>query len=402
MKKIFFSLIFSFAITTKADTSITTFDVNDVSFLWKVPLNEIELGKLIPIKDLISQVTLRQIVDYAKTVPPEFAEASSWKVAAVRIDPCGHDELVSENLSECKQEVRFVVQALRVVHPSETMIISDLSLHLIFELSKGAFSESSAFQSLVSKLVQLKKQNEAYGIYTKGIALGPHPAFTNPEFNANLKEVLLSTVHNSQLKKITFLGSENFSGPWLVFQGSYLENTFVVSPMKQFQNSETAEFTPQLANQGMAILPIPSNNNWPFAADKFMGPSIIELFPKEAVDIHAMVKLSDGSESKLLKISDIIHAFDNPAISHRGNTDCISCHTSTPRGYSFNLYDEPSGYRYRPSGTAVTMDANYIIKTSTNLRMFGWFGSRPSVTHRTVNESAQVALLLNEFLKAKK
>jgi len=94
-------------------------------------------------------------------------------------------------------------------------------------------------------------------------------------------------------------------------------------------------------------------------------------------------------------------AVEDPAASHFFNTDCVSCHTSSSRTHDLQLGDGAELARRTPVPKNLT---GYVLKldaqdSSWNVRNFGYFFDKPTVSGRTVTETVEVAMWLNRNVR---
>jgi hypothetical protein len=387
---------FILAVWAQVSWAQTLIDVNDVSYLWPSPIDVKEANDLVPLSKLIPEKVFHNLIGFSQgqklqgtqldtplEVQDPVREISNWRLAAMRIDPC------APSPTSCLQEVRLVVQPLLAAEGLITHY--DYALHIIFELSAGEPQNSEALSNLWKKLLQLKLQNKEFGIETTGIPLRTHPGFKRAGFRSQLQEITLAAIQKSKLKKITFIGAALAQGPWVFFQGLVKDESYILEADVSLNNQAFGHVIPMAPGYGGVLSPLPTNKNWPASEDQFFGPSVNDLFYEGILDLKKPAILSNQTESKVFKKEDIVHAIDNPKISNRMNTDCFSCHTVTSRTYLLELEKYDSVFRFKAPNNHTTLDAVVINKSTTNFRVFGWFGSRSVASQRVINESADVA-----------
>ncbi|HWU42788.1 MAG TPA: hypothetical protein VN132_05090 [Bdellovibrio sp.] len=385
-------------------------DVNDVSYLWPPAVQNSEIAALIPLNQVIPESTFQEVMAFSqgqtlqnKTLPtpvhfPEEAlgHIQNWYIAAMRIDPCAPGLAAYKGDSQkCLQEIRLVAQPFLVLN--DLIDYHDYALHILFELSAGDPKNSQSFATVLNQLLQLKQQNKEAGVDTTGVPLKIHPGFTVPGFSKKLNGILLASLQTARLKKITFTGAASADGPWAFFQGLIQNQHFVLESDPTLHNLPFGSISPELPGNGGSISPSPDNINWPISDDGGHAPSAANLFFKGTIDLKNPAILADASESKVFKIEDLVNVFDNPQITNRTNTDCFSCHTSTSRAALLNLVNEPNQFKYQAPNDHTTLTPVLMNKSITSFRTFGWFGSRGVVSRRVINESAEVANLIEKI-----
>lgn len=387
----------------------TAVDVNDVSYLWAPPTRASEAAKLVLLSDVIPKAVFEEIILFSEgaslqgqklptavNMPREARKIENWRVIAMRIDPCAPSVVASgPNLSKCRQEVRLVAQPF--FFDGLVWDYYDFAFHIIYEISTGAPRSSVSFKKFWDQLLLLKEQNQKAGIETVGVPLGVHPGFKNENFRTQFQTLLGESLAKFRLKKITFTGAENVDGPWVFFQGLVVNQRYQLEPDPTMRHSPFGEISPGLPGFGGTLSPLPYNSNWSFSKDFGMGPSIADLFYTGTLDLDQPARLPDSSESQVFKLRDLARVFENPTITDPSNTDCFSCHTAMSRGLLMNLNAKQNPFQYVAPNGHVTMDAVFSSSSPTNFRIFGWFGSRPVVADRVINESASVADMLEKL-----
>lgn len=385
-------------------------DVNDVSYMWPPALFKSDATKLLPLAQLVPAGVFQEIIGFSQgeklqdqtlptpvKMPVSVAEIENWYIVSMRIDPCAPGGRSSvPGLEACLQEIRFVAQPFSYDGVWEYY---DFAFHIIFQISEGSPQESVLFKELLTKLVELKIQNQAYGIETNGVPLKIHPGFKRAAFRNELHANLLTLLKKYKLRKITFSGAETEEGPWVFFQGLILKQHYQLEPDPTLRHQAFGEITPELPGKGGSINPLPSNKNFLFPLDRGFGPSIAELFYNGPIDLNGPAHLPDSTESRMFKLKDIVAAAENPLIADRTNTDCFSCHTAMSRGMLLGLAEKQNPFKYAAPNDHVTLKPLYLNETMTNFRVFGWFGSRPMISNRAIHESAQVADMIEKLFR---
>lgn len=385
-------------------------DVNDVSYLWPPVYKKdaSEAQKLIGLSPVIPRGLFEEITAFAQgqelqgqklaspvRLPPESVQIDNWKIVSMRIDPCAPGLRFHQgNLNHCIQEVRLVAQPIFFNGIWEYY---DFAFHIIFEVSRGTPRDSALFAQLLEGLVELKEQNrrEGQAFDTNGVPLKIHPGFRREGFRLGLQSLLMTGLKSYHLKKITFIGADSHNGPWVFFQGLVSNGHYQLESDVNLQGKSHGHIIPELPGRGGQIEPVPTNQAWPFAEDNFLGPSIRDLFVVGQLNPQQPARLPDHSESKVLKLEDLVQAFSNPRITDRTNTDCFSCHASMSRELMLKL-PMRGPFSYTTANNHVSLGEVAVNESITNFRTFGWFGPTPIISKRVIFESAEVVDLLEK------
>jgi hypothetical protein len=388
-------------------------DVNDVSYLWAPPTSPTNLNALLKLQDVrfgdrpaIPKSLFDQWIQFAKgdplqgyqLQPPAHltfeTDLQNWVVAALRVDPCAPSTSgMSDRPEDCIQEIRLVAQPAKWIE-GVTMDLPDVALHLLFHVSAGAPQDSKVFVERVRQLVELKKK---YGIQTDGLPLGIHPGLVKPQsgFFKDFQSWALQALSQAVLKQVTFAGIGGQQGPWLFFQGTVDPQglTYRLEADPNLSGQPMMVVTPGLLGEGIRVQPAPTNQEVRPDQTRVYRPSVMDLFYQGTLNLQAPATLGDGSLSQQLRVGDVGYFLDHPRLAHRGNTDCLSCHSVTSRHLILGL-GPSSPYQYQmPLG--VTALSSYLVRSHVNFRAFGWFGAQPVANQRVTQESAEAAAQIN-------
>ena len=242
--------------------------------------------------------------------------------------------------------------------------------------------------------MRLKEQNRVVGIETDGVPLRVHPGFKSEAFQRGIQEILVAQLKSYKLKKITFTGAASEDGPWVFFQGLVVKKQYHHEPDPTMRQQSFGQIIPRLPGAGGLVTPLPSNSHWPSLEDGEFGPSIAELFYTGIIDLNKPALLSNQKESKIFKREDLVFAFENPSITDRTNTDCMSCHAAMSRRILLGLDGKSNPFKYVAPNSQVTTKSVMPSQSPTNFRIFGWFGASPVVSDRVIHESANVVDLI--------
>lgn len=400
------------------------FDVNDISFLWPVPTSAADVDALIPADEITADGTsqfwprsvFRTVIQKAQTVTVDdslgsphpisfgndanaFRQASTWKVAAVRIDPSapGSSEKLTQQFGATPQ-IRLILQPV-TVDPLGKVEVHDYTTHLVYNFTKAPPEnpgpDKEAFKEIVTDLQKLKQELAVNGVSTTGQKLGIHPGFkaNDPAFRKNLKSFLKKHLSADRLTGVAFMGLEP-PEPWIFFAMQRVsKSSFIQVPLPTLGTN-----TAQMLNfkGGKAVMPVPGEDS----ADGKSGVSTAILFDDD-IQSKLQSKQSADRQSPLLK--DIPDIIANPQLAHFFNTDCVSCHSESARRHDLRIPTRATRFTYkRPAGIS-GVDTALLPNNLWNVRNFGWFpdffangDTVATVTMRTANEAAESVELINK------
>jgi hypothetical protein len=411
------------------------FDVLDVSYLWPVPKTAQDVNMLISADEKLADSTgslfpkdafdtlLRTAQDVKvknsaggtnqidfTPFKDQFAKPSTWKIAAIRIDPSapGTAPMVTAAFGSVPQ-IRLIVQPV-TVDDAGAVRVHDVTVHLVYNYVTGfnppaaegmppiAIPDKVAFAEIVGDLKVLKTSLKDAGVMTTG-KLGIHPGFKNNAagFAGRLKEFIKKRLGEDRLAAMAFMGLDP-PEPWIFFAMIRKDRTFVRAPHPSL-GGESAQML--VFRGGTHVMPLPTTRN----VDKGRGVSTAGLFMGQAKD-----KLGDPVFADLPKLrnKDIPDLIAHPRQAHFFNTDCVSCHSESSRRKVLSIGASENGFRYSLPAGLSGVDEGALPQSQWNVRNFGWFpggsGDRPvaTVTLRTGNEAAESAAFINEEYLTKK
>ncbi len=403
------------------------FDVNDVAFLWPVPGTAEEVERLLGADALLADGKERlwprqafdEIIRTAQTVgvrgstgnihtisfghlAKDFSEPKTWKVAAVRVDPCApgcddHDLVKETGFSP---QIRLILQPITVRNQQVT--VHDVTAHLVFSYTKGRATpfvpDRDAFDGVVQDLMALKLLASEHGVSTAG-PLSVHPGLRGPrsaEFNEELTGFLRRRLSEQHLLAAAFMGLAPEPEPWIFFALKRDESgQFVPAPHPVLGMSNAQMFI----IGGDSVMPPPRPSNLARATKTAAGRGVsTSLLFRTGAGERLHEPVFAGTKSPTL--GDVPDLIANPQRSTFFNTDCVSCHSESARRRALGIATE-SPFRFsRPPGTS-GVDPEVMPKEDWNVRNFGWFPSFfqqtavPTATQRTANEAAESAHAIN-------
>jgi len=414
MKNIILSLIiFLFSLFTYSNTGFN-FSANDISFLWSPPIYKTDQQSYIKLSQIVSGIVYSKLINKIEKNTAQAAifqnekglvfekethDIRNWYITSFRVDPCAPTLEKSDNLKKCLQEIRFVAQP--VIFDSKTINFDDMSMHIIFEISRGIPEKSLKFMQLLRDLRDIKKNTTKYGFNTDEKSLNVYPGIKRLEISQYIAKKILNQLVHFKLKKITFIGANSFFDPWYFVQFTVDKSSVLIEKNKNISN-ENIQMLKSINNMSQfMIYPKSTNQNWNVFLNENYGPSITELLNLDFTSdtsqfLNKPAMLGNGQPSSVFKNSDIISVMNNPLLSNRENTDCLSCHIATSYGFLFDSKKSQFNYELNQKDVVTTsaLDRNLL-----DLRSFGWFGSKAVVSQRTVNETDAVLKYLNSIFQ---
>lgn len=384
-------------VADEALSDASNFDVNDVSLLFPLPSKPRDIPLLLGLDasgqhgPLLSTEKFKKLLSYAMPDANEdptfhqrgFDDPNTWRVVAVRVDPCAKTSVDS---SECHVQLRLVTQA--VVAEGSSVSAEDQAIHLIYELPA---TEASG---LVADLVALKKSSG--DIKTAGKPLGVHPAMKaqglTGAFTKRLEAFVLKYAGEQRLPFATVMLTLN-AGTWRFAQGQNDSDGGFHQQGVPFSSDQTITFRGTTGTVGNFILsvepPATSADNVNVLVDssKGVGPPgrFWKLTPSE----------QEAAVQAALRI-------DNPLKNTPSTTDCVSCHQASRglvrvKGVGFlNAADRDENRYIAPSGLTTKFAADPSSGEYT-LRGFGYLHRTVVYTQGVVNSSANVVATIRRM-----
>jgi len=346
--------------------------VDDVSVLYPLP-NETRLRTSLlgaeakGTKGALLPVQLFRLLPALDTLSPNSETYSLLRVVAVRLDPC----FPGLGDSACKNQVRMVMQPVILADKGPGLTTMDLAVHLFYELSR------SELAVLLQSVVNLR---EASQVQHSDGPVGVHPALAREGmeggFATGLRDLLLRYVGSDNLTRITFMGVEQLGQRWRFGGFDKLGGTFV--PMKIPLVEVPEETFQNLDLDGVT-----------FTAASSSPPSSALENLRLLMNPGALAAASDD-----LRRSAYGHALkvENPTLHSPDTIDCATCHVAmaarrfAERGHGLSASGSADAYAH-PRGLPLP---GATVERTNELRAFGYFNARPSVSQRTVNETAVV------------
>jgi hypothetical protein len=319
---------------------------------------------------------------------------SNWRVQAFRVTPCNPpDDLAGAGFAGEIPQDRCVVQLRVILQPlasgESTTRVVDAAIHLLYELGTGLTSPEAA--AIADELAALKA---ATPVVTDGAPLGVHPGLRAQLFNAadarpfeaKVKAFLLRHASAERLRRATALIGNQQADLWFFYGGDVrqADGAFRWSAFKLANNGGQATTQVlRLSTQGGTSMTPAASPLSGFSADGFAN-----VFPRTEAALQAMA------------------AVDDPRRVTSENTDCGSCHITSQGSARLGAEQIASVERYRPAAgvTGYPLNPPYALdgalqRELRNVRNFGYFINRPTVSLRVVNETAEAVRLFNTVVR---
>lgn len=359
--------------------------VDDVSFLYPLP-RELRLrtsllgadaagarGKLLP-------SDIHEVLPPLDTIMPNGDGYHLLRVVSVRLDPCFPGLGVADE-RECMNQARLVMQPVVLETKGSGLTTMDLAVHLFYTLTREELA------GLLQELVDLRT---ASGIERSDGPVGVHRALAREGieggFANGLRSALLARIGRENLTRMTFMGVEQVGQAWR-FGGFDIQGDELV-PMKIPLMGVTEE---TFRNRDL------DGATFSYASTGPVSPATDDI--RLLFDPAALAAASDDQRRTAYR-----HALriENPTLNSPVTIDCATCHiTMAARRFAerthglssrgeIDLYQHPRG---------LSLEGATVERTN-ELRAFGYFEARPSISQRTVNETAAVVEHVNAVVRA--
>lgn len=367
------------------------FDVNDVSYLFPLsPGDNLPVPNITFNEAMFPKKTLEQVLAFAKSkgfqLPPEVEKYDTWHVLGFRFDPC-FPKAPSKSFAEAPAEYAKCIMQFRLIAQPYSMSATDndpvqrprpmdYALHLVYQpvATPGLLPATNPH---VQGLIKLRDKARA-AFDTFGRPMGRHPALAKSiGLGDMIRDYVASVAKVSALKGVAAMVLESpFSAiPWDFYAGQVNGNgdwNVVDVPM----------------NPGAKMLSFHPGGRRP--------PSVTPQ-PVQALNSFKFFgNAAQMAQAERLKL----HEIDNPQITHFGNMDCVSCHTTTTLLINkFVGTLEGDKLFLSPNGITGFVEKSQLQNRNSagwSVRNFGYFGLDPSISTRTAAESAEVAKFMNE------
>jgi hypothetical protein len=360
-------------------------DLNDVSYLMPIPNvvgSDGLLGIAAPGKGgaLITDKVANSLPILAFGMDQEQTN-EALRVIGVRVDPC----FPLPTPQSCQRQIRLVWQPLETTRRKEVRTV-DAALHTFYVL------DDSEFAFLLTDLDAWKKQ---FNVKTQGLPLQVHPAWAqqgdqSPSLAA-FNEIVKKYAGAQNMTRLTLMVLRGAGDMWM-FAGFDMQGGELVAATVPRLNRRSQTFINQAIPRdhftGTGIAPAPQGedtiNNLAFKSELLMTVETEETIRKEARAIFRI---------------------ENPKVFSPENMDCVSCHVAQPAKHwilnnrpEINIEQIWSADMYRNARYDLT-NVTPTIWDTRRIRAFGYFGDGPAISQRVINESADVADIINQFIR---
>ncbi|WP_413291771.1 hypothetical protein ACLSU7_10160 [Bdellovibrio sp. HCB185ZH] len=373
---------FAFVILTLSFSLIThaAWDLNDVSYVMPLQVQEDGHVNTLPLKGLIPEKIFERISPIAMDMDPR-DNVRAMRVVAMRIDPC----FPYPTQISCQKQLRLVWQPLLQWEEDGSIDAVDAALHSFYPLT------DAEFDSLLQELQVWKKRT---GVETRGLPLGPHPAWKSGRGVAALKDlnrIILKYAGERNLSRVTAMFLRGGGAMWLF--GAF-----------EFKNGELVTMTiPRLGkNTAQSFVNVVTSG------DVFSGGGIAGARAAGDDTLSNLVaesqRVRTGNEDVIRKELAAAYKIENPKSYNPENMDCVSCHVAqTARLWVDRKRKDIAnqdiaaqfGYLNPAYNLANVSDEPWHTQ---QLRALGYHNKKISISQRAINESAEVADAINRYL----
>lgn len=376
----------------------TAWNLNDVSYLFPLPHGDSKApaGLLAPLDEGAGGPLLPEAV-YSR-IPTlqnagngnETLYRNALRVISMRIDPCPQLDSTS-----CSPELRLVWQPVEFDRFAEKWTARDAAVHCVYTIPGPDFAR------LRDNLWAVKRKYENHGVSTSRAPLDVHPALSNKataeSFQKDIQSIILRHAGSRHLSRVTFTALR-VPTRWWRFGGIEKDDHGQWTPTR----------IPRIDARTVDIFNVA-------VAEGGLGKddgidAIFNVLPEEYPEsdnlfriINKGYRFNDDRDLPVFRDKlDAVARFRNPHRSNTGNLDCASCHyADAARYYAANRFPQLSEFRSaerfeNPDPADFNLDNNTVATTSTRtVRAFGYLDDEPSISQRTIHDSAASAHWLN-------
>lgn len=330
---------------------------DEVSFMLS-PQSKEGKGELIPLE------IYKRLPTIVPRISPDQLYQHSWKVIALRFDPCFND---LPTPGKCQAQIRMVWQPLFFKSYSSSTI--DASIHTFYNLSNHEWHEFIQAYALIK---QTKVRNN----------LGQEPLQISPpllqmgyksDYWQKLSHLILKFAGQNNLSRLTIMTVNPVGNLW-VFAGYKVTDGFL-----------TLLTIPGIDKKSQAV------------SSRTLGSieTAININPDPQGQNIYMQFLAGSSNAKktwtpeqILEVGKISLSIENPNFHNSGTVSCASCHTT--RSVNILLKNSFPNWIWKK----ISYTGNTNLKNTTaqfslgeSLRMLGYFGQTPIISDRVINET---------------
>ena len=397
----------------------TLLDVNDVSILF--PFQGREFFPQIPVAqgDLWTQENFDLVMKAAKLstieaksqdegYPLREQDRAGWRIVSLRFDPCAPGiSAVRADVSGARFQHNCHVQLRLVAEPKARTLAApsdDFAAHLIYDLATvpvDTVATDPLVRGIVDRLVAIKRIGARDGQsldVTSGALLGPHPKLARRDAAAKraagaiqrlIFDVTRGTIASGAAprpvqRSVAFMGLRKDGEEWV----------FLTGKMNEQGRWEQAPRLPTLPAPIKNEFTNPNGVAFQALTSTFEIVDGPEPKPEHAVASTTPFFSGEGTAESQAQLFQL----ENPATGYVFNTDCVSCHTSSPAKAQVRVLAateaERSARMKVPAFVTGYIAPSALQKKDYNVHAFSTF-FQPSVSGRTLNETVEVVSYLN-------
>ncbi|WP_413559671.1 hypothetical protein [Bdellovibrio sp. HCB209] len=361
-------------------------DLNDVSYLMPLPrkVGEDQLlsfksqgrgGPLFPARFMDTIPPLSPVM-----TPDQTNEY--MRVIAMRIDPC----FPLPTPQSCQRQLRLVWQPLEEGRFKAQTV--DAAIHAFYVLTDEEF---------ISLLNDLQAWKDKYKINTAGMPLQVHPIWARAKEDAtsitDFNNIVLKYAGVENLTRVTAMVLRGAGDMW-AFGGFDVKG----GKLQMFKIHRTDRAAQAFINRAIP-------------ADHF-DQGMISPAPEGDDTLNKIVvnsaNMQVGNEDLIRKEVYAAMRIENPKIFNPENMDCVSCHVAqTARDWAFKKRPDINYVDLFQAGGYMNPKYNLqnvtpILGHTQNIRAFGYFIENVAISQRVINESAEVADIINQFVSSQR
>ncbi|MBL7545425.1 MAG: hypothetical protein JNL11_16515 [Bdellovibrionaceae bacterium] len=347
--------------------------LNDLTHLLPLPATD-HISALLhprsngPRGELLPYTLYQKLPRMVPNLDPLMLYQQSWKVIAIRLDPCFVETAPARS---CQPQIRLVWQPLLVKEYSVGTI--DATLQTFYNLT------ATEWQALIQQYAQLK--NARVRNVRSAQALQVSPQLLNSGYQGaywkGFSQLVLNYAGTQNLARLTFMNVNAMGNMW-VFAGYNIQNGMM----------------------GLMKIPGIDKNSQVVSATRLGSPEVfLSVVPTPTGSEHYFNFSKNSEVAKRTWSPDLIQAatksaieLENPRRHNSATVSCASCHMTRSvsmltRGSfpSWNWGQILQGIVYVGSTDATNTTLSFLRGDS--LRMLGYFDRTPVISDRVIHET---------------
>lgn len=347
--------------------------LNDLTYLLPLPSVE-QIPALLQTRsagvrgELLPYSIYQKLPRIVPNLDPAALYQQSWKVVAIRLDPC-FMETVRRN--GCQPQIRLVWQP--IVIKEYTVATVDASIHTFYDVPP---SEWQQFLQAYSRLRGVRSRDVSQmplQVSPQIVSTGGYQGVYWREFS----KLILDYAGERNLSRLTFMNVNPMGNMW-VFAGYHVVNgALVLMKIPGIDKNAQAVTAKRIAS-----------------AETFLG-----VTPRPGGHDHYFTFAADSETAKKTwtqeQIQTAVRAaaeIENPLRHNSGTVSCASCHVSRSVSFlargSFPKWDWNQilkGIVY--TGSMNTTNTTTTFIRSDSLRMLGYFDRTPVISDRVIHDT---------------